>query len=178
MNRAIPTLSLLALGTPLALAGTLGSPTLISGDADSGISDTLTYTHAVDLGTTDVDFVTINGVDFTAGIALGPLSFGYSGRYGWNTNSPNNHPGNTNTGILDFGDGIDLLLTDMRFGGSPSVTTLTGLLPGVEYEFRIYYRQWGANFNREHLITFDDGSGTPSDITIDQDFNNEAYYIG
>lgn len=176
MNRSIPTLSLFALGTSLAQAGTLGTPVQITNDADSGVDNSLTYTHTLDLG--NGGGTTINGVSFPAGLGDGGGAGYLDGINGWFTTTPSTHGGNPNTGGVT-GD-INNLLTDMRYGpvGSPASLRFTGLTPGTTYTSRIYYRQWGAG-NREHDLTFseDGGNSLVSVATIDQDATNTANYI-
>lgn len=161
----------------------------ITGDADSGISSSNTYTHALDFGNSDV--ATVNGVSFVG--------------YLTGSNGSNNFSASVSSGsIVDSfpnanhnvtGDLADLL-TDMYFNnggaaGGTATWTLSGLTAGQAYDARIYVRTYGDSAgNRDATLVFDhDGAGgsSLSTGTINEDdatgstpgFSNfnDAYYI-
>ncbi len=167
----------LATPTPNAFAGILDNTTWnfttaaityhpITGDADSGISSTKTYTHAIDFGTqpSGGGVATINGVVFADG---GPGAFpaigGSSQTVGTgSTTIPTDHQGDANANITG---GMEDLVHDLVYNDATAVITLTGLTPGQPYRFRLYNRQYGTTAaTRGQNIGFDtDGVGT--DIT-------------
>jgi len=133
-----------------------------SADADSGIDPANTYTHLLDFGN-GTPGATVNGVAFTQvnGANLDAIpGFNFS----VNTSGRTSHGGNGNTGV-DAGQRINAVLTDMVYNGGNAAggvatITLSGLAPGVEYDTRIYSRQWGAGAPR--TVTFDfDTDGLP-----------------
>jgi len=136
----------------VTLGGTVYA-TAFTGDADSGISASKTYTHLLDFpsGTADA---TNNGVVF--------VSSGMSGSrngYSWNTTGtiPTSTQNNTPTDATRTG--IDSLLWDFYYGSVDFTFTLSGLTPGKTYETRFYFRNY--NFNPRNLtFTFTTGSAT------------------
>lgn len=128
---------------------------LITNDANSGISNANTYTHAADLGGGTI--ATVNGVSFTN--APGNYTTDHNGS---NNGSPNNLPGG----------GLGNLMQGFQFRTSPnpvgavSTITLGGLSAGTTYDFRIYSGRWDTGADRTNIITFDpDGAGAISEST-------------
>lgn len=159
------------LGTSIARGGEITTIGPLETDADTQISTSKTYTHALDFGSS-ANTATINGVGFVKEDLTGP-NFTYAA----NSGTLNIHPGNDNTGVA-AGTGIHTLLQDMIYNGgnTPGGTatlTLTGLTPGTPYDTRIYYRQWGAG-DRTATITFDGDNLAPAQITVNEDGVNDA----
>lgn len=168
------------MGLSAVNAGTL-TYQAINNDADSGISATNTYTAAVNFdGTT-----TVNGVTF------GPATVGGSGLvatatgltmtvangYIQSASGSNPATGNLNT-----------LLSGMFYNNGPQTGaqqsyTLTGLVTGQTYDYRIYNRQWSPG-SRTQTFVFN-GDGTPVSVTINEDdattagfaTGSQPYYI-
>jgi fibronectin-binding autotransporter adhesin len=159
------------LGASAVRGGELTTIGPLETDADTQISTSKTYTHALDFGSS-TSTANINGVPFVKEDLTGP-NFTYTG----NTGTLNIHPGNDNTGVAP-GTGIHTLLQDMIYNGgnTPGGTatlTLTGLTPGTQYDTRLYYRQWGVS-DRTATITFDGDSLAPAQITVNEDGVNDA----
>ena len=135
----------------------------ISGDADSGISDTKTYTHAIDFGN-DATAALVNGVQFQIGKPGFDFEDDASATVGTGTiNLPGSHPGNGGANAYLVDGAMEDLVRDMAFNANNGIITLTGLSSGQKYKVRLYNRQWGAG-DRGQEIGFDtDGVG--SDIT-------------
>jgi len=102
------------------------------GDADSGISTTNTYTHAVDLGDAQTPPVTINGVPFHQG--------GQSGTDA--THGGSYLLADTPVSVTSYNSPVsgDMheLLKDFYYNGNPSVLYLNGLETGSRYVTRFY----------------------------------------
>ena len=134
----------------------------ITGDGDSEITNTTTYTHAVDFGT-DSPRAQINGVQFQAGGTTFGSIAGTSATIGTGTTTiPTAHGGNTSAAPYLNGAlacDMEALVEDMNYNNVTGVITLTGLTPGQDYRFRLYNRQWGTTA----------GSGRGQDIGFDTD---------
>lgn len=165
-----------ALGA-VALAGEITGPTVISTDADTGLSSANTFTHRLDF-IADGTAATINGVAFTAA--------GASGANWASTNIPGSiteaqfNLGGAGTGAA-AGSGLHKLLTDFYYNsglnaaGQAETITLRGLTNGTQYRLRMFYRQWDANEANTRFtnITFNEGIGTGS-IRVNQDESEAA----
>ena len=137
-----------------AFAGTI-SYQAITNDADSGISTSNTYTHAVDLGSGTI--ATVNSVAF----ANSPANFS-ANQNGSHAGSPNSAPSG---GLGDLMQGFRFR-TGSFVAGTINTVTLSGLTPGETYDLRIYNGRWDTGANRTNTITFDpDGAGAVSDST-------------
>ena len=170
--------SVVGLAGPALAAGTIIGPTVISTDADTGISSASTFTHRLDF-IADQSAATINGVAFTA---AGPSGANYS-----STNIPGQiteaqfNLGGAGTGAA-AGSGLHKLLTDFYYNsnangaGQAETITLRGLTPGTPYRLRMFYRQWDANEANTRFtnLSFDEGSGSPATIRINQDESENA----
>jgi hypothetical protein len=162
---------------PPAVAGELTGPTVISTDAQTGITSGTVYTHLLDF-VADGSAATINGVPFVSAGLNGP---------NW---SSTNLPGTINE--VDFaaggagtgaaaGSGLHKLLTDFYYNGvqNPAglaeTLTLTGLTPGVPHRLRMFYRQWDANEANQRFtdISFEEGGGSGF-IRLNQDESEAA----
>ncbi len=159
----------------------------ITSDADSGISSSNSYTHALDFGT-GTPGALVNGVQFSAynNGAVGTLNFNRASSSG----TANDNAGNANYTATGA---IGALLSDMIYNGNNAVNgtstwTVSGLTAGVTYDVRIYTRQWGAGGTRNVSLNFDpDGAGPLSESTamINEDdattvglaAATDAYYI-
>lgn len=152
-------LKLTAAETVGALAGagnvTFGGTvyaTAFTGDADSDISATKTYTHTLDFPSGTADAL-VNGVTF--------YSSGMSGSrngYGWSVTA-GTAPGSTwNSAPADTTrSGIDSLVWDFQYNSADFTLTLSGLTPGKSYETRFYFRNFASN-PRELTFTFTAGA--------------------
>ncbi|HZZ73750.1 MAG TPA: PEP-CTERM sorting domain-containing protein [Pirellulales bacterium] len=135
----------LLVSPPTASAGAI-AVSAFAGDADSGISASNTYTHAIDLSGGGE---TINGVVFTGG--------GNGNQPGLNyelENAPNPFGGNNSA----LTGGAHTLTSSFYYGGVPTETlTLSGLTPGATYLFTSYEAAFGNAGGRYN--TFTDGDG-------------------
>ncbi len=159
---------------PAVIAGTADVSLPFIDDTTSGIDPAKFYTHAIDFGSGDAsagtDRPVVAGVPFYTVTADGVSQIG---QYGIENNQPNNGAVNANTSVI-AGTGLNDMLRDLKWGqNAPGTMKLTGLEPGATYEFRLYQRQWSSN-NRSHIITFDDGSGSPSELTFNPDADPAA----
>ena len=103
-----------------------------TGDADSGINSSKTYTHAVDYNGPGE---TINGVAFIGGPRIG-ANYVLAGAGNGYTGNANTAVGNTNTLLRSF------------FYGPGASLSLTGLTPGNTYTTTFYSETWEAAGNR------------------------------
>ncbi len=148
---------LLILAQPVQAVGVFSSR-LFTGDADSGVSSTKTYTHAVDLATDDGGSV-INGVTFVAGALVGS---------NYTLTTPNTGTFQNSSGNVTGGS-ADLVEDFFFLSGSSSgveVLTLTGLTVGERYITTFYNEAFGGP--RVQNITTSDGG---SILGFDQDFS-------
>ena len=146
----------------ITTTASIGAAVYFSNDSGTGISMTKTYSHALDFA--EGSSVVINGVTFTGAGLTGA---------NWNLNlggAPGT-AGNGNTGAT--GD-ISTLLTNFFYNGNPAVLTLSNLTPGVNYETRLYQRQWGGD--RTQLFTLTSGTSSVS-MTFDEDASATPSYL-
>jgi hypothetical protein len=144
-------ITLVGLGLAAVLPAAAGTFTAqnFTGDADSGISSTKTYTSAVDVNGSGE---TINGVNFASGSTGTNYSLVGPG---------NSFTGNTNNLIGN----INSLDSNFYYDGtSPEVLTLTGLAPNTTYKTTFYNVAFG---NDSRLIDITDGQGTA--VTYNED---------
>ena len=171
----------------ITAAETLISYHHITGDADSDINSSKTYTHTLDFGT-GTPGALINGVQFAAynNAANGTLNFNRTVSSGVFSDHGGNAGHNVSGGLVN-------LLTDMYYNGNcvvggTTTWTLSGLTAGGVYDTRIYVRQWALSADRLVTLVFDpDGPGNISDSTglISEDnatsvgmaAANDAYFI-
>ena len=181
--------STLLLGT-LAVLGLQGmaSATItyvrVTDDADSGISSSNTYTHAIDFNQSAGGAPTINGVVFTAatGNTTGFTRIVANG-------SINNHNG---TGVVSTSGNLANLMQGFLYNSGPATDgsglqtyTLTGLTMGTTYDLRLYNHAWTAAGNRPNELVFDVGGAADSTGFINTDRattvglpgDNDSYYI-
>lgn len=133
-----------------------------TGDGDSGISSTLVYTHAFNLGSA-LD-TTINGVLFTGNDQPEPVvagSFSLSGPNTVFTAVDNNNI--TSGGSLE-------LANHFLYNGTFNTLTLEGLTGGQSYRTSLYGVGWDDAATSNRTATFDSGGEM---LTIDEDqFDN------
>ena len=142
----------------------------ISNDADSQISTDNEYTHAIDFGNQSGanPLANVNGVQFANGNpGTFPGAVG-SGTVGTGSSTiPRSHNGNG--GHNTFG-AVSGLFGDMLYNDATADIQLTGLTPGVTYDFRYYMRQWAAGTRTQDFLFDGDGDGVfESTIRISQD---------
>ena len=154
------TINSLSGGGAVTSSASIGTPVVFNSDAGTGISNTKTYTHALDFA--DGPDIAINGVNFT--------SAGLTGA-NWSLTGASPSAGNTATTATG---NISRLLTSFYYNGNPANLTLTGLTPGVTYESHLYQRRWGGD--RTQLFTINAGSGTGT-MLFDSDLSGSASYI-
>lgn len=133
----------------------------VTNDADSGISSSKDYTHAIDYGN-DGNGATVNEVFFAPeGAAAGGT---------FEAASESAHAGNTGN-IGATGDIVDLyddfLYSNSQPAGNAETITLTGLTAGQVYDVRLYTRTWDPGDDR----TVDIAYSTGDTFTFDQDTN-------
>jgi MYXO-CTERM domain-containing protein len=162
----------------VARAGTVSGPTVISTDADTGISAGTTYTHLLDF-IADNSAATINGVAFTP---AGRTGTGFT-----SANIPGQilesqfNLGGAGTGAA-AGSGLDKLLRDFYYNstnngaGQSETITLTNLTPGQPYRLKLFYRQWDMNEANTRFtdVSLDEGSGSPTTVRVNQDESEAA----
>lgn len=154
------------VGAGMAQAGSL-TYHAINSDADSDISTSNTYTAAVNYGGNDV---AINGVTFANGYGDGVAT---SLTAGGATYSLANGTLSTASFIFytsPIADGQDIktLLSNYIYNSGdsvqPATVTLNDLTAGQNYDFRVYIRPIGVNWNRP--VTFDfTGDGTTTTLS-------------
>ena len=130
----------------------------ITSDADSGINDVKTYTHAIDFGNnTSYPAATINGVVFAnGGTGAFPATNGTSQTIGTGSSTlPNSNAGNGTANAFLSDPGMRNLVGDMIFGDVTSEIQLTGLTTGKPYQVRLYHRAWALNATRPQTVRFD-----------------------
>ncbi len=158
----------------LALTGQI-SFHYVTGDADSGISSSKTYTHAFDCGSGTV--ATVNGVAFTQ--VTGANAANYS-------NGPGSGHAGGNVGYISIptDQKIYEIYRDMCYNKQDvSPTVFSGLTPGKSYDLRIYIRRWNddglINQNRDRPVEFifdtDDDESNDDHVTIGVDRFDPAY---
>ncbi len=160
------TINSLSGGGAVTSTASIGTPVVFNSDAGTGISNTKTYTHALDFA--DGPNIAINGVNFISAGLTGEVT---PGGPGWSLTGASPAAGNGATTAT--GD-ISRLLTNFYYGGDPANLTLTGLTPGVTYESHLYQRRWGGD--RTQLFTISAGSGTGT-MLFDSDLSGSASYI-
>ena len=148
-------LALCGMSLQTAHAQGVFSTSSFTGDADSGISSTKTYTHAVDLNGSGE---TINGVAFAAGGAGTQNSLNYT----LGIDSTGTYTGNANA----LTGSINKLATDFFYSttsaGSESLL-LSGLTPSTTYTLTFYCVGFGSAGGRQETLT-DSQNTTPTII--------------
>ncbi|MEL0098090.1 MAG: DUF2341 domain-containing protein, partial [Opitutae bacterium] len=125
----------------------------LTGDSDSGISSSYTYTSAINVNGSNK---TINGVTFTG--ATGTSGTGWAITQGWGST----HASTASTVGGQIGS---LLSNGLRFNGDPQKIKMTGLTDGKAYVFSVYSQAWEAS-GRVAVLSCSEHSDT---LTIDQD---------
>ena len=143
-------------GSPAYISGWATSH--LTGDSDSGISNTHTYTCAVNVnGATK----TVNGVPFTGTNATSGTN--------WSITSGFNLTHNSNTSTVTGQIG-DILGNGFRFNGDPQKIKITGLTPGENYTFALYSQSWGGGERNCTLSS----SALAQTIMVNQDQFNSS----
>ena len=142
------TIGTLSGGGSLLLGGYVYQ-TSFTGDSDSDLSTSKTYTHLLDFPANG-SAATINGVAFTdAGFS------GSANGYAWATTGTVPPSGWTNSTYI----GTTQLLDDFGYGSTNFTITLSGLATNTAYETRLYFRNF-ANNPRFMTLTFTTGAKT------------------
>jgi hypothetical protein len=155
----------------------------ITSDGDSGISSNKLYTHAIDFGNNPTNYpvAEINGVVFANG---GPGAFpditGTSAIVGTgSSNLPATLAGNGGADPFLADPGMRNLVADFIYNSSNAQIELTGLIPGRNYQVRLYNRSWGVDGSREQIISFSTdgqlGAETTTRFNEDQASQAEAF---
>ncbi len=149
-----------------AAAPTTWTTTAWNGDATSGISSGLSYTHAYNFG--DAPTATsINGVAFTAVAGANPALGGSFSTSGWT--SPLADAANA---VITAGGGSAALASNFLYGGASQTTqalTLDGLTAGQQYRATFFGVGWTDAANgvaRSFLAS--DGTGDTSIVNEHQ----------
>ncbi|MDG0963632.1 MAG: putative Ig domain-containing protein, partial [Opitutales bacterium] len=133
----------------------------LTGDSDSGVSNTHAYTCAVNVnGSTK----TVNGVPFTGSNATSGTNWSIT------TGFTNLHNSNASTVTGQIGD---VLGNGFRFNGDPQKIKITGLTPGENYTFALYCQAWGTT--RNCILS---SSALPQTITVNQDQHSSSAQDG
>ena len=176
--------ALVALGLQGTACATI-SYVLVTNDADSNISSSNTYTHAIDFSNSTSGAATINGVAFT-GATGNTGNFTRTVANGGATNNPGEGIVTTSGGLRDLMQGFLFNNNPATDGSGLQTYTLTGLSIGVTYDLRIYTHLWtNGTPPRPNTLIFDVGGANDSTGVIDQDNSttvgmsnsDDSYYI-
>ena len=143
----------------LIAATAQSNPQLIpfASDAETGISTSKVYTHAVNFGTAS-GTLAINGVTF-----INSNSANNNAQIGWRGFPPSAASGSDQHINTPAGNAIRTLLTSLNYNINNGTMVVTGLTPEILYEIRFYNRSWTGSFNdRLTRLTF-----KPDDLTSD-----------
>lgn len=150
----------MALGMFCALAGAQVTYTQVTEDADSGLSSSNIYTHAIDFGTSGA--ATVNGVVFANDIGVGA---GAQSNAGTRTYGSSLHPGADPPPAVT-GDVASVFLDFVFNGPDEGYIELTGLTVGLSYELRLYERGWDFQGDvRAYSAGFDVGGDGSVEFT-------------
>ena len=133
---------------------------IVTDDASTGISPDFTYTHKISGGSA----ANINGVDLDVLDTVStPPNFSWDGFTGGkNIVGPAINNGEWIASVTE--PGAQQLFGAFTFSGLGSTPgnrqrfTLSGLEPGLTYEFRLYVRKWANSTVRPAALTFINGS--------------------
>ncbi len=128
-----------------------------TGDADSGIWSTNTYTHAYNFGR--ATNVTINGVTFTGVAGANPSVTGQFATANYPTVF-NNNTANNNL----VGDSYELIRDFIYNSATPEIT-LQGLVPGATYRFTLFGVGWSDTVIGQRVMTW---TGGGESLTVDE----------
>ncbi len=137
-----------------------------TGDANSGISSSHTYTALQCFGRSTRGPVTVNGVTF-------PQNFDTSGS-GWSIGGSKSDWGNDDNAALT-GES-EKLGKDFIFNGKPRTVTFTGLIPGKTYEASFFGVAW-ENSTTDRSQTFSVEGLAPAVINENEFENNNGTRI-
>lgn len=133
---------------------------IVTDDASTGISPDLTYTHKISGGSA----ATINGVDLDVLDTVStPPNFSWDGFTGGkNIVGPAINNGEWISSVTEPGaQQLFGTFTFSSLGSTPGNRqrfTLSGLEPGLTYEFRLYVRKWANSTVRPAALTFINGA--------------------
>ncbi len=133
---------------------------IVTDDASTGISPDFTYTHKISGGSA----ANINGVDLDVLDTVStPPNFSWEGFTGGkNIIGPAINNGEWISSVTE--PGAQQLFGTFTFSGAGAAAgnrqrfTLSGLEPGLTYEFRLYVRKWSNSTVRPAALTFINGS--------------------
>ena len=171
-------------GVSLAVVGLAAiSYTPISNDADCGITNSRTYTHAIDFQASGTA-AAVNGVVFTSMSGSGA---GFTRAVANGT--VYSHDG---SGVVSTTGALADLMQGFLFNGSPNqdgsglqTYTLSGLTSGITYDLRIYTHAYGSGGSRPNTLVFDVGGAAAGTGEINEDnatsvgmsHQDDSYYI-
>ena len=154
LHRLILTTTIATLLSAASAQAGVFSSSILTGDADSGITADKAYTHAITVF--DNANLTINGAVFTgSGGGGNPATNNYS------TTGLGNGFGGNSTPITGAVGG---LFTNFLYNGNPHTLTLNNLRVGQQYVSTFYNAAFGAPGGRVTNLTASDGGF----ITFDQ----------
>jgi hypothetical protein len=180
MNQQFKTLlHLAAFAVVTTSANAAISYVKVTNDADSGISSSNTYTHALDFQSGG-NIANINTVAFTSwgGNGDGANFAGSTGIYG-----------NTGAGVVTTTGNLVDLMQGMIYPSSNDNTlktyNLSGLTPNETYDLRVYNHAWSDGESRLNTLVFDAGGADASTgsinasdaTTVGLAGANDSYYI-
>lgn len=138
--------------------------TTFTGDADSGISSSNTYTCAVDMN--GQASRTVNGVAFEAVPGPGTITSGeYSGTNWSATGLIKDHAGDATNVTGAVGE----MMSDFLYKGEPITITLTNLTAGSSYKTTFYSMAFGQPGEKWLNVTTSDGGS----ILFDQCYSGD-----
>ena len=141
-----------------------GSPFVVrpvTGDADSGVLPTGTYTHAVDVNGVGA---TVNGINFVGGGTAGDGGFGKTYAI---TGASTQFAGDDTAVTGGLGSMLANFIYDGQQNGQASLT-LDGLTPGESYELTLFSSSFGNPNGR--VLTFSHADGS---IVFDANFTGD-----
>jgi len=165
---------MLVFAANIAAAGTI-THFGFTDDLSSQISDTKTYTHAVDFGNqASYPLATVNGVAFVprSGVGIFPAGGSATIGTGW-ADIPNAHPGTGGNAVAATGD-VGNLVRDFNYNNNNAQIRLSGLTVGQTYDLRLYHRIWGGNRTQDFSFTTDPTAGPEDTITFNPDNHGGA----
>lgn len=139
-----------------------------TGDGDSDISTSKTYTHLLDFPANG-SAATVNGVAFTDAGFSGSAN-GYSWGITDGTMPPNGWTNSTYTGV-------NQLLDDFGYGTTNFTLTLSGLATNTAYETRLYFRNFAGN-PRYMTLTFTAGAKAIGNYFFNPDALSTRCWVG
>ncbi len=127
-----------------------------TGDEDSGIQDTNTYTHAFNFGR--AGDIAVNGVTFVGVAGANPA---VAGKF-VTANYPSTLQNSANNNLTGQSS---LLAGDFIYGGQQPQLTLQGLIPGAQYRLTLFGGGWADTQPGQRLCTW---MGGGESLTVDE----------